>query len=394
VYRKQTKELTETPPGVEIRHGRRVSSLRIRFYYKNVECRETLKLKPTKSNIKYVQRLRCEILNSIERGTFNYADYFPNSKNAKKFGHARGNITIDKLLTDFFDQAEKTLQPSTVIGYRKYANAHLFPKFGNLFIKDLTPKMLREWISSLNVTSKTISHILTPLRAVIDRALNDDLIDKNPLDRVKVNRIINKNTARSAFEVDPFTTEEIESILKSANGQIRNLLQFAFFSGLRTSELIALNWGDIDLNKKTANITRAFVCGEFKATKTESGNRILLLLPPAIQALQAQKKHTFLTKDRVFHNPDTNEPWVDNEQIRLKAWIPIIKAAKVKYRNPYQTRHTFASMMLSSGENMLWVAKQMGHRNIKVLLKHYARWIPDSNSINGYTPINNWDVIK
>jgi len=52
-----------------------------------------------------------------------------------------------------------------------------------------------------------------------------------------------------------------------------------------------------------------------------------------------------------------------------------LKKAGVRYRNPYQTRHTFASMMLSAGENIAWVSAQMGHSNVLITAKAYARWI-------------------
>ncbi|WP_231990347.1 hypothetical protein [Nitrosomonas ureae] len=48
----------------------------------------------------------------------------------------------------------------------------------------------------------------------------------------------------------------------------------------------------------------------------------------------------------------------------------------MKYRTPYQTRHTFASMMLSSGEHYMWVAHQMGHKDWGMIIKVYGRWIP------------------
>ena len=67
----------KTPAGVELRKWKSGKvSMRIQFYYQGVQCRETLKLDPTPSNIKYAARLRSEIINAIEKGTFSYADYF------------------------------------------------------------------------------------------------------------------------------------------------------------------------------------------------------------------------------------------------------------------------------------------------------------------------------
>lgn len=81
---RQSSDTPKTPAGVEIRRwSSGKTTLRISFYYRGVQCRETLKLEVTPSNIKYAERLRCEILNTIERGTFSYADYFPQSNLAK-----------------------------------------------------------------------------------------------------------------------------------------------------------------------------------------------------------------------------------------------------------------------------------------------------------------------
>ena len=75
---RQSSSASKSPPGVEVRRWKSgKQSIRIRFYYHGIECRETLNLKVTKSNIKYAERLRAEILNRIARHDFCYAEYFP-----------------------------------------------------------------------------------------------------------------------------------------------------------------------------------------------------------------------------------------------------------------------------------------------------------------------------
>ena len=67
------------------------------------------------------------------------------------------------------------------------------------------------------------------------------------------------------------------------------------------------------------------------------------------------------------------------DQVIRGAWVRILKLAGVRYRNPYQTRHTFASMMLSAGEHPMWVAKQMGHKDWTMIGRIYGRWMPHAN---------------
>ncbi|HAT1756487.1 tyrosine-type recombinase/integrase [Legionella pneumophila serogroup 1] len=366
------------------------TTLRISFYYKGVRCFETLKIEATAANIKYAERLRGEILNAIERGNFSYPDYFPNSKRAHIFGHVQSKITIGELLREFLAEAKSTKEASTYRGYKRVCEGHLLPMFDKVEIQDLQPAMLRKWIRGLQCTTKTVANILTPLRAVIEQALVDQYIKENPLNSIIVDKLLNKETKKSDYKPDPFSVDEIKAILNESEGQVRLLFQFAFFTGLRVSELIGLRWEDVDWQNQIIHVEETVVAKEAKGPKTEAGVRDVLLLPPAQEALEQQKQYTFSLKGRVFHNPQTNKPWETSQQIRRTQWMHILKRAGIRYRNTYQTRHTYASMMLSQGENIMWVSKQLGHVDVEMVIKTYGRWIPDSSSQSGYRPVHDW----
>src|SRR5688572_30937218 len=89
---------TKVATGIAVRQWQNSTTLRIAFWYKGVECRETLSLPANKTNIQYAQRLRGEIINAIERGTFDYAQFFPQSKRARRFGHVNANPLLGDLL--------------------------------------------------------------------------------------------------------------------------------------------------------------------------------------------------------------------------------------------------------------------------------------------------------
>lgn len=108
------------------------------------------------------------------------------------------------------------------------------------------------------------------------------------------------------------------------------------------------------------------------------------LLRPAMEALKAQKAHTFLADAEVFQNPRTLERWAGDGPIRKTMWVPAMKKAGVRYRRPYQTRHTYASMMLSAGEHPMWVAKQMGHTDWTMIARVYGRWMPSGDEEAGF----------
>jgi integrase len=235
----------------------------------------------------------------------------------------------------------------------------------------------------LSISNKRINNVLVPLRAVMAGAYADGLVERNPLDRIK-------NLANRFEEPEPFSPTEMQAILGAALSQAANLFQFAFWSGLRTSELIALEWCDVDWRAEIVRVRRACVLKKTKKPKTASGERDVKLLPLALEALKAQKRYTFLANERIFCNPRTSSPWETDAQIRKTAWAPALKRAGIAYRNPYQTRHTYASMLLSAGENPLWVAQQMGHRDWGMIRKRYGRWIPQIDPTAGSKIIAVW----
>ncbi len=146
-------------------------------------------------------------------------------------------------------------------------------------------------------------------------------------------------------------------------------------TGLRTSEMIGLSWGDVDFVAGTIRIRRAVVMGKLKAPKTDAGIRTVHLTPQALTALKAQKPLTFVAGGRVFHNPGTGEPWASDRAVRVR-FKTLLQRAGVRYRYPYQMRHTFASIALIAVENVMWVLKQMGHRDWFITARIYSRWIP------------------
>lgn len=377
--------------GIEVRQGPRGGTVRIRFTFRGVECRETLKLDPTPSNLKYASRLRGEILNAIAKGTFRYGDYFPDSKRAVLFGHVAKRVTVGQLLKDWLTACEKAadkgnMSPATVNGYRKVVHGQLLLKWETTTVQDLSTPVLRKWIADMGTTAKTTRNVLGPLRAVLGDALNDGLIESNPLDRIDLSKLLAKTATKSDYDVDPFDMDEMKAILDAAEGETRWLFQFAFWSGLRTSELIALTWPQIDLPAGIVKVRHAVVVKQMKAPKTDAGNRDVMLLPSARAAIEAQRSFTQLAGGRVFRFQ--GEPIQTDKQIREWLWRPLLAKAGVRYRNPYQCRHTYASMLLSRGENPLWVATQMGHKTTEMIERHYGKWIPDHKAKAGYQPVN------
>lgn len=367
------------------------SSIEITFVYRGKRCRERIPLPPTAANLKRVDQHRSAILYEISRGTFDYAHVFPNSPRAAEFSDAGSSReTLASYLERWLDVKKTQIAASTYRDYRGIILNLVIPKFGmKIRLGQLRRSHIKEWLATIDdqqkvkITNKRLANIQSCLRSALADAVDDELIDSNPLAGFTFER---NEAPREEDHADPLDADEQALIIaKARDPQIAHLFQFAFWTGLRTSELIALNWDDVDWTRGIVRVRKAMTRaakGAAEDTKTLAGRRDVKLLAPALSALTAQKAHTLLAGGAVFHNPGwrgrESGRWKGDDQI-WEAWRTTLKRAGVRYRNPYQTRHTYASMMLSAGEHPMWVARQMGHADTTMIMRNYGRWMPSAD---------------
>jgi integrase len=351
-------------------------SIQVFFMWRGQRCRETLKLEPTPKNLKYAERLREEILRKIEIGTFDYAEYFPRSSKLKKLGlspQSKQVPTFEKL-ADSWMKASTHLAAGTRIKYRQ-ALDFWKEEIGDMAITSIRYSQLNEILGKQNWKAKHRNNMFIPVRRVLDSAYLDGLIDDNPAKRIR-----NVKPQRPA--PDPFTAEEVNTILDhfqtTADQQVYNYFTLAFFSGMRPEELIALKWQDVDFHNQTIRVERARSAGEEKDTKTSSV-RDVELNRMALNAIIGQKAHTFLANEYIFHVPGENRAWPDERTQRRRYWIPALKKLGIRHRRMYQTRHTYATLNLMAGANPMWVARQLGHASMQMLLSVYSKWIDQAD---------------
>ena len=354
------------------------TSIQIDFEYRGIRCRERIRIQPTPANLKRAEMHRSAIMDAISRGTFDYAATFPNSPRRFLFAEYKGEgVYLEHYLETWIERKKPHLKASSWDGYRKIAFNILIPNFGRIFLADIKRQTIREWCDKQESGNKNLANILSVLRAALQDALDDELIESNPMYGWKYAR---KEAPKPIDDVDPFTADEQAAILDACREpQHRNLFDFAFWTGLRTSELVALAWGDIDFRRGIVRVSRAKTQAGDSAegTKTRRGTRDVKLLAPALDALERQKAYTYLADAEVFVNPLNGKPWEGDRSIRY-AWELALKKTGIRYRRPYQTRHTYASMMLTAGESPIWVAQQMGHSDMQMISRVYGRWIADA----------------
>ncbi|MFG0552328.1 Arm DNA-binding domain-containing protein, partial [Pseudomonas sp. yb_9] len=207
--------------------------------YRGVRCRERIALKPTATNLKRAEQHKAAVEHAIANGTFDYAVTFPGSPRATKFAPEASQETVAGFLTKWLAGKKQHVSSSTFEGYRKLVELRLVPALGPTLLVDLKRKTVRDWLSTLEVSNKTLSNIQSCLRSALNDAVdNDELIDTNPLAGWTFSR---KDQVKED-DVDPFSPEEQRAILAQLDGQAKNLVQFAFWTDMRTSEMVGLNW--------------------------------------------------------------------------------------------------------------------------------------------------------
>lgn len=333
--------------GIEIRG----TGLRITVHVHGQRYRQTLALEPTEANIRHAQKLRRVWISDLKKGA---------TTSPTTFG------AFAKLWLDGHDHIAK----STRDGYRKLLNRYWMPALWDRELHTITSTELKALVASYEWPSvKTRNNAISPLRMVFEAADDDEIIDRNPARRLKSMKHVSPLP-------DPFEQDEVTQILaqiKKRGEQYLNYFQFAFYSGLRTSEMIDLPWGNIDWRGRTILVNSAWVKGERKPPKTGKA-RTVEMHPLAREALTRQKAHTFLGQRNVFIDPITALPFVSDKPPRL-VWDLALKLAQVRHRVAYTTRHTYATYLLMRGAKPMWVAQQLGHSTMEMTLRKYSKWI-------------------
>jgi integrase len=300
------------------------------------------------------------------------AEYFPAS------GTVSG-LTVGAQLDTWL--AGQRIENSTKAGYSsaiKFWKAAPYDDaksatMGDLPLRRLVPSHIKIAIASRpGLSGKTVNNYVSVLRDAIELAVTDKVIKDNPVSSIK----------RAKYQKpvpDPFSAEERDKIIaKMAErhpGQVANMVEFWFWTGMRTGEMFGLSWRHVDLASGTVLVTETVVRGEEKdSTKTDVA-RTVRLNSRALAALQRQRQHTQMADDgRVFHDPRYGAGWHEERAFRRSFWEPVLKALGMRYRRPYNCRHTYATAMLMAGMTPAFCAKQLGH-SVEMFLKTYAKWI-------------------
>ncbi|WP_101004462.1 site-specific integrase [Helicobacter pylori] len=212
----------------------------------------------------------------------------------------------------------------------------------------------------------TLMSLNSLLKSFLEFCEQEGYTEKTPYFKITM-----KN-AKEGEKIDPFSLNEIKAILKNVTDlRLKAFLTTAFFTGLRTGEQLALLWSDIDFENKKINIDKSLnLSGVITSPKNKTSIREVDLLEPVEKILKELKAREPANKKMIFISiPKRTQDF-------QRAFKKLLKALNLKDRKLYATRHTFASLMLSQGEEAMWVSQTLGHKDLNTTYGTYSRYIP------------------
>ena len=351
--------------GVDVRE----TSIRITFTLNGKQHRETLMdngepAKPTPANIKRAARLAADVRDAIRYERFSMAEFFPSS------GSGAALTTVSTQLDTWL--AGQRIAASSRKAYESAAKLWK-AELGDKPLRALkTSDVLTALATRPKLAGKTVNNYVSVLREALDLAVLDKLMPDNPVHHVP-------RAKHQKPPVEPFTRDEVDAILddmtKHYPPQVVNFTRFKFFTGLRTGEAFGLRWSSVDLASGHVVVREGVVQGEEVDRTKTSRVRNVELNSVARRALIAQQAETMMKRGHVFHDPRYGARWAGERAFGRSYWAPTLARLKMAYRPPYNTRHTYATMMLMAGLKAPFCAGQMGH-SIEIFHSTYAKWIP------------------
>jgi site-specific recombinase XerD len=246
-----------------------------------------------------------------------------------------------------------------------YLHTHMIPFFGDMALAEVSTKRVEEYVEerSKQVKNVTVNKELACLKHLFRIAEERGYVAVNPAKKVKM--LPYDGTVKDRW----LNERECKNLIEKANDYVRPFIEVALYTGMRKSELLNLEWADIDMEGKVVKVKNK----EEHHTKTYE-ERYIPISNRLYGLLKTLPRHD--SSDYVFHNDDGSK-WID---VRGSFYSAIEKAGlECSGRNKitlHTLRHTFASHLVMNGVHLRTVQKLLGHKSIKTT-ERYAHLAPD-----------------
>jgi len=344
-------------------------------------------------------------------GKYRYLDKTFDSKQEAKECEAKwlyeinSGIALDESNMTFGEYAQNWLDnlvgvaPSTRKGYQYKLN-NLFPHMKHLRIKEIKNTHIKNVMRKLKekgYSARTMQHNFKIIKQVLDQALIDDVILRNPCATFKktTNMKLEHHAKAKALSKDDQvrlidhmkeTYEKLKDIEDRGiyEHQVYVFTCIALYTGMRRGEIACLEWNDVDLDKNYIDVNKSvyYVEGEVgvKSTKTKAGIRMIKMdmrLAKIISEYKTAHKKFYLKQGiKPIHN--WMFPTPNNELQQPNLWSHRICDAMKRLgmdHTLHELRHTHASNLLMYNFPLTELSMRLGHADPQITLRVYSHFV-------------------
>ena len=304
-------------------------------------------------------------------------------------GSCSKRYTVAEWITEWLNTYCINLKPMTVADYRSKAERYIIPNIGGAQLAALTPMQVQKLCNRLKLghddqrplSPKSVKNIHGILHSALKRAVLVGVLRSNPADNTELPRI-------STPDLKPLMDEDIGRFLQAIRGdRFETLYVVDLFSGLRQSELLGLQWNDVNFEAGELTIRRQLQKDRhgnyIYLDQTKNGKERTVSIPPSIvQLLKRQKAQQAAWKlaagecwsnphDLVFTNELGGHLIHDTVYRHMKR---IVKQLGMESTRFHDLRHSCAIIALQAGCSVKAVQEQLGHYSSAFTMDTYAAY--------------------
>lgn len=267
-------------------------------------------------------------------------------------------------------------KPSTLYSYQSCIEKHLIPFFGHMKLVEINAdrinRFILEKLKEEGLSHKTINNMLTLMGSVIQKAVDNDILAKNPVYKVKRLKTYN-------VEMRFLDTEEVYAVLDAARIHYPDfypLLMTAILTGMRRGELLGLTWDKINWKMKKIIVNQSLYQKQIVTPKTQNSVRRIDMADELSKVLRKWKLQCPIgEKNLVF--PNSLGDYTDPDNMIKRRYEPVLRKAGLEKIRFHDLRHTYASILIAQNVPIKYIQNQMGHSSIQVTMDRYDHLMPE-----------------
>jgi integrase len=266
---------------------------------------------------------------------------------------------------------------STASRYRCWLKNHIEPKWRDFPIQNIKPLLVEDWLKKLDLAPKSKAHLKTLMHVLFNAAMRWELIpyQHNPMSLVRV-----KDSSKRLKEPTLLTAQEFCALLEHIPEPFRTMCIVAMCLGLRVSEVLGLEWTDIDWDGLRIAIRQAYVYGRQGDVKTRASQKWMPLDPSLADKLR-QHRFRFTSRPNnenwVFANPETGKPYWPG-RVQENWLVPAAKKLGIGRIGWHTFRHSHSTLLHALGVDLKVQQELLRHADVRTTLNIYTQSVPNA----------------